>query len=283
MIPPVPRSTDLAGHSMGDPHSEAAAVNPPLVYPFRRLPPGYADAIRFHPITPITPRPAATLVLLRRNPHGMELLLLKRSSGARFIPEAWVFPGGRVDSADGPGDPGTFPVTALRETFEEAGVLCLPRGAALSFSGEGNAEGSFLRKRLHAGEISFPAVLKALQVAVAPGELTPIGHWMTPVQEAHRYDTRFFGVEVPEDCSAFPDGAELLDAVWLPPKAALRRNLEGRLPMVFPTILTLEALSAFSDPGEALRILGNERIIRPRLPVVEEREDGIAMAVGDGS
>lgn len=209
----------------------------------------------------------------------MQVLLLKRGQGTRFLPGAYVFPGGRVDHEDEAAGIHAFPLTALRETFEETGILILAGGTpCLSFPLEGDTEGSRLRRATHTGEISFSEVLDCLSMTPDPGRLTPIGHWVTPVQEAFRYDTLFFGVEVPEKCQPYPDGTELAEAAWLTPGEALNLNREGSLPMVFPTILTLHALEAFSSPGEALRDMEQRKIPR-LLPEVEEAGDGIRMTV----
>ena len=275
---------------------------PPVVLPINRLPRGYAGTLESPPETPVTPRPAATLALLRKCPEGLEVLLLKRSDRARFIPGAYVFPGGRVEESDAsedvspfPGNPtqrqngdwvgrtlegppaSAFVVAALRETFEETGIL-LQRGEAscLSYPPSPRNEGTRLRHALHDGELSFRDVLDDLGVELASQQLTYIGHWVTPVQEKYRYDTRFFGAEVSAGCPAYPDGMELVESIWFTPHEALALNRDGRLPMVFPTIFTLQAMAPFSDPAEALRVLGTQEIPR-RLPRVEKARDGIRM------
>ena len=278
--------------------------HPPVVLPINRLPRGYAGTLESPPTTPVTPKPAATLALLRKCSEGLEVLLLKRSDRARFIPGAHVFPGGRVEESDASEDVSLFPedtsqgqngdwfgrpqegppasafvVAALRETFEETGIL-LQGGEAscLSYSPSQRNESARLRHALHKGDLSFRAVLDGLGVRLAPQQLTYIGHWVTPVQEKYRYDTRFFGAEVSAGCPAYPDGVELVESTWLTPHEALALNRDGRLPMVFPTIFTLQAMAPFSDPAEALRVLGTQEIPR-RLPRVEETRDGIRMTL----
>ncbi len=265
---------------------------------YQQLPDGYPRSLRAPPREPVTPRAAATLALLRKGSEGLEVLLLRRSHRSRFLPGAYVFPGGRVDADDAseemlallsaslpseatPPPPLGFGttsgkvalITALRETFEEAGIL-LTRGGARSFpmvEGKG-VEG--LRRALHDGRKPFPLVLAAIGEGLDGGRLNQIGHWMTPVQERYRYDTRFFGAEVPQDCQAYPDGKEMVEALWLSPEKALGRNRGGTLPMVFPTLLTLEALLPFATPSRALDALGKKEI-RRLLPMVEDTGDGI--------
>lgn len=282
---------------------------PPLVptsrvVAFRRLPPGYGQDFSRPPATPVEPRPAATVTLLREGTGGLEVLLLKRSHRTRFIPGAYVFPGGRVEPADrsqaargrvdgiapeeadrrlgiSDGDPPgiAFWVAALRETFEETGILLVsdPRECR-SVPSCGHDEEGRLRAGLHGGRMAFPQILDLMETTLAGGRLAYVGHWVTPVVERYRYDTRFFAVEIPPACPVFPDGVELVDHLWIAPSRALRRNEEGHLPMVFPTILTLESLTAFEAPSEAIQALAGREIPR-LLPRVEEQEDGVRMTL----
>jgi len=232
----------------------------------------------------------------------MEILLLRRSRRARFIPGAYVFPGGRVDDADaastvlprlvgqsaddadsrlglsGSHPPGiAFRVAALREAFEETGILLESGGEEFrSIPMNGGGEESRLRQELQGGRVTFPEVLARMGAVLSANSPTYIGHWVTPVQERYRYDTRFFGAEVQEGCPAFPDGNELVEAVWITPTEALARNREGTLPMVFPTLLTLQALTGFDSPSQALLEMGRRRIPR-LLPRVEGSREGVRM------
>lgn len=275
-----------------------------LVVTYEQLPQGYSGTMGSTPHQPVTPRPAATLALLRGRDGTVEVLLLKRSSAARFIPGAFVFPGGRVDVEDSSKemesflsepspldakalldeDPGLPPahafwVAALRETFEEAGILLGGGEEEVRSLPLEDGEGiGGLRRDLHSGNRSFLSILGALGRGLNGGNLRYIGHWMTPTQERYRYDTRFFGAEVPPDCQAFPDGIEMVEAVWLTPEEALQRNKAGILPMVFPTILTLQKLLPFRSPGEALEELGR-RPIQRLLPMVEDTGTGVKMVL----
>jgi 8-oxo-dGTP pyrophosphatase MutT (NUDIX family) len=275
-----------------------------LVVPFKRLPSGYTFSLGAPPEKPVKPRPAATVTLLRRGPGGLEVLLLKRGATTRFLPGAFVFPGGRVEEGDGStevqalvdglgpdeanrrlGFSGSdarglaFWVAGLRETFEETGILLGSGGGeGHSVSAEGKDPDSRLRLDLHHGRKRLPEVLKALNHRFQARRLMYVAHWVTPVQEPYRYDTRFFAAEVPAHLRIFPDGIELVESHWLTPEHALERNRAGSLPMVFPTMATLEALTAFSDPGEAMKALGGREVPR-LLPRVEEVEGGIRMVL----
>ena len=244
-----------------------------------RLPSGYAGSPGHSPHVPVEPRPAATLALLRGTPRGLETLLLQRSARARFIPGAHVFPGGGVDSEEEGTGPGAFRWTALRETFEETGILFpAERGASLSFAMDGQSVGSRLRRDLMGGRCTFARVLRELHLTTDPHRLTFIAHWVTPEAEAYRYDTRFFALEVPPDCRAYPDGRELVRGRWMTPQEALDLNRVGRLPMVVPTLHTLQALTPFSSPEKALATLGERRILR-LLPVMQESAGGIRVTL----
>jgi 8-oxo-dGTP pyrophosphatase MutT (NUDIX family) len=182
-----------------------------------------------------------------------------------------------VSGGDPPGI--AFWIAALRETFEETGILLSSDPEACRSVGtDGDSEEGRLRAALHDGRIGLADALDALGTTLAGGLLAYVGHWVTPVRERYRYDTRFFAAEVPHGCPVFPDGVELVDHLWVPPAEALRRNEAGSLPMVFPTILTLESLAAFAEPGEALREMGNRKILR-LLPGVEETEEGLRMTL----
>ena len=179
------------------------------------------------------------------------------------------------------GIPGAHPpglafwAAALRETFEETGVLLEPdprRCRSIPLGPE--SEEGRLREDLHQGRTSFRAVLEALGATLGGKRVVYAGHWVTPVQEGYRYDTRFFAAEVPADCPVFPDGVELVEALWVTPAEASVLNRAGELPMVFPTIRTLQALEPFESPREALEALGRREFPR-LLPRVEETEEGV--------
>src|SRR6185437_12861549 len=147
--------------------------------------------------TPATPRPAASIVLLRRGgKHGnraLEVLLLKRTDEAAFMPGAWVFPGGSVDPEDGEGADG-FRTCAVRELREEAGIE-LP----------------------------------------AEEELVPFCRWITPEIVSRRFDAWFFLALAPPHTPPKPDLTEIVDARWFEPATALEAAAAGELVLPFPT------------------------------------------------
>jgi 8-oxo-dGTP pyrophosphatase MutT (NUDIX family) len=180
---------------------------------------------------PSTPRPAASIVLLRRggrhSQRALEVLMLKRSEEARFMPGVWVFPGGSLDEADGAEEAG-LRACALRELSEEAGI------------------------ELPAGE-----------------ELVPFTRWITPEPIATRFDAWFFLALAPPHTPPQPDGVETTEARWFQPAEALEAREAGRIVLSFPTATQLGWLAGFRSSDEALAA-HRERTVEPILPKVLE-------------
>lgn len=252
---------------------------------------------------PTHPRPAATIVLMRDGDAGLEVLLMKRSRTAGFVPGAYVFPGGRVDDADGDGSlaerlHGLTPVAAaarlgledtvtavgyyvaaLREAFEETGILVAtqPDGSDVP-TAAASADVDTIRDDLLEDRISFTAALDALGCTLDGGDVAYLAHWITPVVEPRRYDTRFFAARVAAGSESVVDPREMTDAVWLTPERALHRHRDGNLPMVFPTIKTLQHLAPFTDVDQALAEL-NESDVPAILPRLVMTDTGVAINI----
>lgn len=265
--------------------SESPLPEPGSVIPAANLPPGFADSIGGEPDAPAEPRPAATVVLIRDAGGGLEVLLLRRNRSAGFVPGAYVFPGGRVDATDGEDailarvmgageEPeAAYWVAAAREMFEETGVLLVAGHAAVDAG-----ELERWRDALMRDEATLIDVLDAAGVGLDLSRMVYFAHWITPVVEPRRYDTRFFIAALPDGALARADAREMSDATWLSPAAALRRFSEGLLPMVFPTLRTLEALDGFADVEEVLaHFRGRE--VRSILPRLVRTDDGVGIVV----
>lgn len=265
------------------------------VFGFHQLPQGFAQNLDHPPVPPAEPHPAATLALLRKGRRGLEVLLLRRSQRTRFIPGAWVFPGGSLDREDGSPDlaarlrglrigdspSAAFWSAAFRETFEETGILlhALPRASRPNRTRAGE-DGSDVRLQVQQGELGFADFLKSLDVDLNVEAVAYIGHWVTPPTEPIRFDTRFFATQIPEGCPVYPDGAELVDAAWLSPSEALAKNESGELPMAYPTLMTLAEFRPFDTPGAAIHALRNRPI--PRLvPRLVREPGGIRFLLGN--
>jgi 8-oxo-dGTP pyrophosphatase MutT (NUDIX family) len=204
------------------------------------------------------------------------VLLLRRSDRAAFVPGGYVFPGGLLEPADaspeatgliggisaeavadrmrlrGADPPATaYVVAAVRETFEEAGLLV---GVHLD---EGRGERALelrheLREDLLEGRIGFTDVLTRLGARIASDELAYFAHWITPEAAPRRYDTRFFAAEAFSDFQPILDTREMTDAMWITPRAALQAFAAGAMKMILPTIETLESLATFASAQAAL-------------------------------
>ncbi len=193
--------------------------------------------------TPAEPRPAASVVLLRRggkhSERALEVLLLKRSEDAKFMPGVWVFPGGAVDSGDGPGEAG-YRACAMRELGEEAGI------------------------ELPAGE-----------------ELVLFSRWITPEVISTRFDAWFFLALAPAHTPPQPDGVETVEAGWFRPAAALEAQAAGELALAFPTVSQLRSLLSFRTSDEALGA-HRGAAVEAILPVVlGDRENHRVVLPGD--
>ena len=269
-------------------------TDPRATIPFAQLPESFARALEHPPEHPALARPSATIVLMRPTRAALEVLLLRRVRTAGFVPGAFVFPGGRVDADDGAApllervdgltpdaaarrlglaedaapSAMAFYVAALREAFEETGLLVGRRddgSAAPAAADDPRVRDALVEVRRDEG--CFPAVLDRLGYRLDAAAVEYVAHWITPVVEPRRYDTRFFAAAVPAGHEPLIHAAELSEAVWLTPAEALELNVRGDLPMVFPTIRTLEALLPFKAPEEVLAAFRGRAIptILPRL------------------
>jgi len=185
-----------------------------------------------------TPRPAATIILLRRGgrhlDRGLEVLMARRTEAASFMPGVWVFPGGAVDAdeLDGAEAEAAHRACAVRELEEEVGI--------------------------------------ELEADV---ELHPWSRWITPAPVSVRFDTRFYVALAPPHASPEPDASEITEVAWIEPAEALQRHEEGELELVFPTVKTLETLLPFASADEVLAV-APDRDVEPILPkVLGTRED----------
>jgi len=217
-----------------------------------------------HDGPPVTPRPAATVLLLRGT-EPWEVLMLRRPGGADFAPGAHVFPGGSVHAEDRLlGDP--LQGAAVRELFEELGIL-LARGAR-GFATQTDAER--IRLRISHG-VSFPTALKESHLEPALDELTYFARWVTPEQLRRRFDTRFYLARLPAGQDVHPQPGEVEAWSWITAGQALADPAHT---MVFATRRVLEML-AVEPTAESLlgRYRGRRRVsvTRPVLRLTDGR------------
>jgi 8-oxo-dGTP pyrophosphatase MutT (NUDIX family) len=200
-------------------------------------------------------RPAATVLLLRDGAEGLEVFMVVRNRQIAFAGGALVFPGGRVEPADHalattPLD--AFRLAAIRETFEECGVLLARAGDALVDAQRLLAIEAAHRVRLAAGEIDLPGLLAAEALNPALDALVHYAHWITPASRPKRFDTQFFLAAAPPDHLAAHDGDEAVDSLWIRPAQAVAEADAGQHRLVFATRLVLEKLSRQATVAEAL-------------------------------
>ncbi len=211
--------------------------------------------------SPVVPVRASTLILVRVEGEKFQIYLLRRSSQSGFMPGNYVFPGGTVDPGDngldfwkkyvdmGPGEVKrrfgrglnteeamAHGVAAIRETFEEAGVLL-----ARQNGDTGGDLDNLLEQRL-VGSLSktwLGELVAAGQWTLRFSALAPWSHWITPKIRPKRYDTRFFAAFMPERQECRPDQRETTHGIWISPEKALRGNLKGEIPLSPPAVTTL--------------------------------------------
>jgi 8-oxo-dGTP pyrophosphatase MutT (NUDIX family) len=202
---------------------------------------------------PATPRPAATVIVLRHggshSQRGLEALMLRRGTEARFMPGVWVFPGGAVDPTD--------------------------REAASST--QSGVEADELAHRIcGARELGEEAA-----VPLTADALFPWSRWVTPTIVPIRFDTRFYVALAPPHCKPRPDLGEVDEARWIAPELALAEHGRDELELSFPTIKHLEELAGFPD-ADAVIAAGRSRHVEAITPQVKgDRDNFEVLLPGD--
>jgi 8-oxo-dGTP pyrophosphatase MutT (NUDIX family) len=250
-------------------------------------------------IAPAVPRDAATVMVLRSLAEGVEVLMLRRVAAMKFAPGAYVFPGGSVDPADfgaeigwqGP-SPAEFGArlgasaemaralvcAAVRETFEEAGILLAgsPDGPLVAPSGPAwEAD----RAALAAGTLTLAGLLSRRGLVLRADLLVPWTRWITPEGEPRRFDARFFVAALPVGQVVTGHEAESDHVAWLRPVAAIEAARAGEISLLPPTATTLQDFAAaVADGGGLADILAARPAIEPIRPSLL-LEDGQAWLV----
>ncbi len=233
----------------------------------------------------VVPRAAATTLVLRDSDHGLEVLMVRRSLKASFMPGAYVFPGGAVDAADAQDPHGVctesraqlaeriggvmqvgdaamgFAVAALRECFEECGLWLGAGEGAIT-----DAALQALRTRLHGSE-SMADLAASAALPLASVALQPWSRWVTPLGVAKRFDTLFFIARAPAGQTPEVDAGETTSLAWVHPRNALDEKAQDRFQMEFATLQTVASLLPFTSAGEALVFAGRQTL----LPMIEPR------------
>lgn len=228
------------------------------------------------------PKDASTIVLMRdinSSGAGPELLMLRRHTKSSFLPGAYVFPGGTVEVADcvnqveeichgltfrqarniiydasSPEKALGFFVAAIREAFEEAGVLLAYRECPdlIAISEEQKARFAGYRRQVREDPFSFLAIVQKEGLRLATDRLFYFAHWITPEIMPIRFDTRFFVAAAPPNQEALYDALETTDSKWITPQEVVEEHKKGRLNVAFPTLCNIRALAEFSSVEEVI-------------------------------
>lgn len=279
------------------------ATDDPDVFliPADALPPGFAEKVAAGDFTAAATRPAATVLLVRDSGDGPEVLLLRRHRRSGFAAGAWVFPGGVVDGGDGdlalvermdgptpmqwaerlglddPAEAVSFVTAAVREAFEETGIL-LAR-VADDATNPGGQEGlEIARRALLAEVVDLRQVIVTRSLRIMGDRLIYVAHWITPEPEPRRYDTRFFLARVEADAVCTPHEAEMTESVWLTARGALHFFESGSLKMLPPTVHTLRRLAGFPSVDAIFAALADAPV-PSIMPVMRVVPDGVAIAL----
>jgi 8-oxo-dGTP pyrophosphatase MutT (NUDIX family) len=240
----------------------------------------------------VKPRPASTILLLRDDAarKEIEVFMMVRHYEIDFNSGALVFPGGSVDKGDNEiianpalfsGGEGleagelAFRIAAIRETFEESGILLArPKGSKVLVDAKraGEIEAAH-RAELCEGKISFLKVLTDNGMVLALDQLVPYAHWITPEGMPKRFDTWFFIAAAPPDQLGTHDGKESTDSIWVSPREALEGGETGRFKLPFPTTRNLIKLGKQQTVKAALDDSRGKKVVTVT-PVMTRTDKG---------
>jgi 8-oxo-dGTP pyrophosphatase MutT (NUDIX family) len=232
---------------------------------------------------PAVARPASTILLLRDAAAAaeIEVFMMVRHYQIEFASGALVFPGGSVDAGDRDivartdlydtaelhdSETLSFRIAAIRETFEESGILLArPRGSRdlVTAARAADIEAAH-RTALCEGKALFADIVADNGLVLALDLLVPYAHWITPVGLPKRFDTWFFLAKAPPEQLGMHDGKESTDSIWLSPREALAGGDSGRFTLPFPTTRNLIKLGKQSDVSAAL----DDARVRPVVTVM---------------
>ncbi len=240
------------------------------------------------------PVPAATVLLVRDGPTGLQVFLIERHRDMGFAGGATAFPGGKVDAEDTSEvvrasaaglsdlDPtqAALRVAAVREVFEESGVLLArPAGETELLSADRARRLADLHgEARRAGQVPLAELVVRERLELACELLVPFAHWITPEPLRRRFDTWFFLAPTPADQAARHDGSETVGSRWMSPREALAECEAGRRTMMFPTRLNLGKLARHERVAEALEAARRTPVVTV-LPRIERREEGTRVCI----
>ena len=261
----------------------------------------------FDPTT-VPVKPAATVLLVRdADAGGVEVFMLRRTFNAAFASGMFVFPGGKVDDVDGVDEIAelcdgltdahasallgiangglAYWVACIRECFEEAGVLLARHettGDVVRFDDEATAQRFEVeRENIHDGSVALLDLCKREGLRLTTDDIHYVSHWITPMGEKRRFDTRFFIARAPQAQEPLHDDGETIESFWISPQEAIERAHEKDLMLMPPTKANIEFLLPFKTADEVLAAaaqVGMPQTILPKLKIDSDgRVVGIAM------
>jgi 8-oxo-dGTP pyrophosphatase MutT (NUDIX family) len=238
---------------------------------------------------PVPIRPAATILLLRDEPE-FQVLMVERHHQIDFASGALVFPGGKTH--DGDHDPAWadhaigwaeqspdqrgLRVAAVREVYEEAGILIARDGAGVSFCGDERAHDA--RDAIARDERTFIDLVRELGVSIDLTALTVFARWITPQMMPKRFDTWFYVTRADSEQLAICDGWETVDADWVAPAEALRLAEVGERKVIFPTRMNLQLLAESRSATEAVNAAAARKLVTVE-PKVTPRPGGSVLVI----
>jgi 8-oxo-dGTP pyrophosphatase MutT (NUDIX family) len=261
----------------------------------------------FDPTT-VPVKPAATVLLVRdADAGGVEVFMLRRTFNAAFASGMFVFPGGKVDDVDGVDEIAelcdgltdahasallgiangglAYWVACIRECFEEAGVLLARHettGDVVRFDDDETAQRFEVeRENIHDGSVALLDLCKREGLRLTTDDIHYVSHWITPMGEKRRFDTRFFIARAPQAQEPLHDDGETIESFWISPQEAIERAHEKDLMLMPPTKANIEFLLPFTSADEVLEAaaqVGMPQTILPKLKIDSDgRVVGIAM------
>ncbi len=234
---------------------------------------------------PVVPVAAATILMLRDGPTGLEVFMVVRHHQIDFASGALVFPGGKIDPGDYEArdycthtenvnnEDLALKVGAIREAFEECGILLARDESEELIDGTRLSQLEGLRAQLNSNEISIADFLRGENMILACDLLQHFAHWITPAMMPKRFNTHFYLAKAPEDHVAMHDGHESVDSIWISPQDVLERGKEGKFTLILPTRLNVEMLGQSKSVEEAMNMARDRTIVTVE-PWTENR-DGV--------
>jgi 8-oxo-dGTP pyrophosphatase MutT (NUDIX family) len=239
------------------------------------------------PSVPI--RPAATILLVRDDPT-FEVLMVKRHHQIDFAAGALVFPGGKTHAGDH--DPvwehravgwartaeekRALRIAAIREAYEETGILLARHADGRTFAGDERAAAA--RDDIASDRRTFLDLISELDVQVDLDALTVFARWITPAMMPKRFDTWFYIADAPPDQLALCDGWETVDAEWIAPVEALRLAEAGERTVIFPTRMNLQLLAESAGAADAIARSAARTLVTVE-PKVVQTDEGPVLAI----